>query len=133
LHIVDEQGSLYTQVMPPHDSTSLINHFYLFFSSITKRRNILLNMDGLRVEEISIEFYLLTKNKNRTFSVKMIEVTPKLSFKNFFNIQVLGNLDDKNQTTLMIYCQDHEFSSIEFGNELFIEVAKHVLSKRKSG
>jgi len=133
LYIVDERGSLYCQRIPFFDSKSLINHFNLFFSSISKRRNLLLTENSLPAEEISSEFYLITKKRDKTFTTKFIDVKQLPDTNNFFNIQVLGNLDNNKQTTLTIYCQEHEFSTLEYGDSIFSAVAKHILEQRSNG
>ncbi|MFQ5659512.1 MAG: class I adenylate cyclase [Gammaproteobacteria bacterium] len=133
IYIVDERGSLFCQTMPFFESRPLINHFILFFASIRNRRNVLLSGDSLPAEEISTEYYLLNKNKDKTFSEKIIDVTPEPDYRNFFNIQVLGDLDDSEYSRLIIYCQDFEFSTTEFGDSLFTTVAEHVLEQRQGG
>jgi adenylate cyclase class 1 len=50
--------------------------------------------------------------------------------KSYFNIQVMGNLYEDNKTTLCIYCEDQEFSSLDHSNNLFKAVAQHVLDGR---
>ena len=130
LYIIDERGSLFNQVLPFIDGKSLINHYVLFFKSIAKRRNLLINGNSQPIEEISSEFYLLTKKRNQYFSIKKIDVAPKSDNLNFFNIQVLGDLDKKDNTTLSIYCQDEEFSTVDYGGEIFNAVANHVLELR---
>lgn len=133
LFIIDERGSLFTMVMPFYDSRSLINHFQVFFSSITNRRNILLNADSLPVEELSTEFYLLTQKSDKSYTAKLIDIKPEPDHINYFNIQVLGDLDENNQTSLTIYCEDHEFSTVEYGEHTFSAVANHVIKQRKGG
>jgi len=53
--------------------------------------------------------------------------------RSYFNIQVMVNLYEDNKTTLCIYCEDQEFSSLEHGNDFFKAVAQHVLDGRASG
>lgn len=133
LYIIDEKGSLFTQTMPFYDSRSLINHFKLFFDSSIERRNSLLGNESMSSGEISIEFYLLDKNKEQTYRATHIELKPEPYTRNYLNIEVMGDLDDKQQTTLTVFCEDNEFSSLEYGNELFTVVARHVLEQRSSG
>ena len=133
LYIIDERGSLFTMVMPFSDSKSLISHFQIFFAAITNRRNILLSADCLEVEEIASEFYLLTQDRDKSYSAKLIDIMPGPDHSSYFNIQVLGDLDENRQTSLTIYCEDHEFSTIEYGKNIFSAVANHVIKQRKGG
>ena len=131
LYILDERGSLITMVMPFYDYKSLINHLRIFFVSITKRRNILLTDDCLRVEEIATEFYRLTQEKDKSYSAKLIDKMPDSDHSRYFNIQVLGDLDENRQSSLTIYCEDHEFSTLEYGQNIFTAVVKHIIKQRK--
>ncbi len=133
IYIIDELGALFIQKVPFHDSQSLINHFTLFFASTIKRRNIL-NMGSEEVvDDFPIEFYQLKPRGPHGYQITVIELKPGMNNRNYFNIQVMGNLHEDNKTTLTIYCEDHEFSSLEHGNNLFTAVAGHVLKGRASG
>ena len=133
IYIIDELGSLFIQKIPFHDSHSLINHFTLFFASTIKRRNILNIEKEQIIEDFPIEFYQLKKNRLNNYGITNIEIKPGMKARNYFNIQVMGNLYEDNKTTLCIFCQDQEFSSLEYGNNIFKAVAQHVLDGRASG
>lgn len=133
IFIIDERGSLFNQTMLFYNSQALINHFNIFFSSISKRREILLNGDSLPADKISVEFYLLSKNRKKQYLTTLIEVTPEPDSRSFFNIQVVGDMNEHKQTMLTIYCQDNEFSSLEYGDDIFTATAKHVLKQRSHG
>jgi len=133
LYIVDERGSLFTMVIPFYDGKSLINHFRIFFASITNRRNIFLTADGLPVEEVGTEFYYLHQEHGKNYTAKPIEVSDDPDQSSYFNIQVLGDLAENNQTNLTIYCEDFEFSTVEYGEHIFAAVANHVVKQRKGG
>ncbi len=133
IYIIDEKGALFIQQLPFHDSQSLINHFMLFFRATIKHRNII-SMDANGAEEdFPMEFYQLKKADQQNYHVTNIEIVPGMNKRNFFNIQVMGSLEEDNRTTLAIYCEDQEFSSLEHGNDLFRAVASHVLKGRASG
>ena len=132
LYIIDELGSLFTQKMPFYDSQSLISHFSLFFNSTIERRNYLMEGKTSARQDIKVEFYLLDKDSDSSCKATYIEVKPEPYAKNYFNIQVIGNLDDEQKTTLTIFCDDKEFSSLEYGNELFSIVTNHILERRRN-
>ena len=85
------------------------------------------------IEGFPIEFYQLKKNHLNQYATTNIEIKPDMKDRNYFNIQAMGNLYENNKTTLCIYCDDQEFSSLEHGNDLFKAVAQHVLNGRASG
>jgi adenylate cyclase class 1 len=133
IYIVDKLGALFIQKIHFHDSQSLINNFTLFFGSTIKRRNIL-NMEKDKItENFPIEFYHLKKSLLNHYATTNIEINPDIKARSYFNIQVMGNLYEDNKTTLCIYCEDKEFSSLDHSNDLFKAVAQHVLDGRASG
>ncbi|NKB38667.1 MAG: hypothetical protein GKR93_16155 [Gammaproteobacteria bacterium] len=133
IYIIDECGALFIQNMPYHDSQSLINHFTLFFKSTITRRHILSLENEKTIDNFPIEFYQMKKTEAHNYQITNIEIKPGSGNKNFFNIQVMGNLIEDNKSSLTIYCEDQEFSSLQYGNELFKAVASHVLKGRASG
>ena len=57
---------------------------------------------------------------------------PKQQFTQFNNIQVMVSEASDSSTHYTIYCEHHEFSELEYGDQLFEAVAKHILSMRKN-
>ena len=131
VYIIDENGSLHIQRTERCNAQSLISHYNLFISSILSRRNELLGDSRLPVEEIETQYYILKKDSS--WSAQIIEVKPEFNNGKYFNIQVIGDLNDENQHSLSIFCNDREFSSLEYGNEIFDYVAKYVLEQRRNG
>ena len=132
IYIVDENGSLFCQTVPFHDSKALINHFNLFFEGTINRRLFLMLDVQTNIENIESEFYQVSYDKNRKIEINKISNEIDESESRFFNIQVIGSPDDEHHS-LTIYCEDVEFSYIEHGNNLFNVVAEYVISKRASG
>lgn len=135
IYVTDEYGSLYHQRIMSTDSTPLINQFTLFFDAIYRYQNPLHNGEkptrGDSAPE-SIEFYNLTKGNLQEISwIKRNAIEKKRSVT-YFDIQVIINktYDDKLEFT--IYCSDEKFTSLAYGNELFREVAKHVIKHRQN-
>ena len=132
IYIIDENGSLFFQTIPFHDSKALINHFELFFKSTINRR-IFLNLDAeSNIEDLELEFNLIDYDKDRTLHLKNLNNDVEESDRGFFNIQVIGSPDDEHNS-LCVFCQDKEFSYIEHGKELFNVVANHIIKQRANG
>ncbi len=132
IDVIDEKGSLFSQTMPYHNTQSLICHFRKFYESILKRKNFI---TGTIVENdsIDIEFYEIKENNNRLNNIIKVDVKPNTQSNLFFNLQVIGSLDEKDKNSLTIYCNNEEFSSLEHGNNVLSVVAEYVLSKRPNG
>ena len=50
----------------------------------------------------------------------------------FFNVQAIGDGSTEARLKFTIYCNQEEFSELEYGDQLYFEVARHILSQRKS-
>lgn len=53
--------------------------------------------------------------------------------RGYFNVQVIAAQDDENRSAFTIYCEEQEFSSIEYGGDLFKIVAGYVVKQRQGG
>jgi adenylate cyclase, class 1 len=132
IYIIDENGSLFIQTIPFHDSNALINHFNLFFEATINRRIFLMLDVQTDIENIEVEFFQISYEKNKAITINKVNDEIDRNEQGFFNIQVIGSPDDEHHS-LSIFCGDDEFSYIEHGNNLFNVVAEYVINKRKNG
>ena len=132
IYIIDENGSLFFQTIPFHDSKALINHFDLFFKATINRRVFLMLDMETNIEDIEVEFFCINNDKTKNVQITRINNEIEDVHKGFFNIQVIGSPDDEHNS-LCIFCEDQEFSLMEHGKELFNVVANFVIKRRESG
>jgi adenylate cyclase, class 1 len=132
IYIIDENGSLFFQTIPFHDSKALINHFNLFFEATINRRIFLMLDIQTNIENIEIEFFQIHHDKTKKIQINKVNNEINGAGQGFFNIQVIGSPDDEHNS-LTIFCGDNEFSFIEHGKELFNVVADYVIQQRASG
>ena len=60
-------------------------------------------------------------------------IDPMRRAGNYFNVQVIGDASEGDQSRLTIYCNDVEFPGLEYGDKLFDEVAAFVMKQRQGG
>lgn len=132
IYIIDENGSLFFQTIPFHDSNALINHFNLFFKETINRRTFLMLDVQSNIENIGIEFYSINYDKKNNATIKILNDELEEVQQGFFNIQVIGSPEDEHNS-LSIFCENNEFSLIEHGKELFNVVAEYVIKQRADG
>jgi len=132
IYIIDENGSLFFQTIPFHDSKALINHFDLFFKSTINRRSFLILDAESNIEDLEIEFYSINYDTKKTLQLKKLNNEDEAIDRGFFNIQVIGSPDDEHNS-LVVFCEDKEFSYIEYGKELFNVVANYIIKQRANG
>lgn len=133
VHVLDEKGSLFTQKVAFHDGLTLLTQFQRFFESVHYRRDSQLEEPGHSASECMVEYYQVSRDSLGDYHLDEQNINPYRQSRNYFGIQVLGDLLENNRTLFTMYCGDREFSTLEHGERLFEEVARHVVSQRASG
>ena len=132
IYIIDENGSLFFQTIPFHDSKALINHFNLFFESTINRRAFLTLDIQTNIENLETDFFQIDFDNTKNIQINKVVHETEETGQRFFNIQVIGSPDDEHNS-LSIFCGNNEFSLMEHGKELFNVVATYVIEQRASG
>jgi adenylate cyclase class 1 len=76
-----------------------------------------------------IEYYEIRGNE-------VIPISPQWldnSEHRFFPVQAIGEPNDNNAISFTIYCDQQEFSAWDYGDEVFNETARFILSRRRNG
>jgi len=133
IYIVDERGSLFFQHKTQVSLPLMINHYKWFLESVIRRQGIHTALAEHGMHPVSLEFYQAVKSSNGKLQLINCQDRDQASPEKFFNIQVIGNSMEHDQQIFTVFCDETEFSSLEFGESLFQTVASHVLDKRKSG
>ena len=132
LFIIDELGILFYQQLPLDDSEKILQHNKLFFQSILERRHIDEDLpsdfdDLSEPVEGVVEMYKVV-NTGSQFLLEKVNTDVEINSGNF-DIQVLAQQVD-NKAVFTFYCDDVEFSTLDFGSEVFNRVANHIMEQR---
>ena len=132
LFIIDELGILFYQQLPLDDSEKILQHNKLFFQSILERRHIDEDLpsdfdDLSEPVEGVVEMYKVV-NTGSQFLLEKVNTDVEFNSGNF-DIQVLAQQVD-NKAVFTFYCDDVEFSTLDFGSEVFNRVANHIMEQR---
>jgi len=136
VYVLDEMGALFYQKLPDDSLTSVAEHFFRFFANANERRSLMTGRsidDFLENDESSendCEIYVLRKNKFK-YEFKFL-AQDEAESGSAYHIYVEGDVVNK-KTTFSFFCDDVEFSSLDWGSKIFREVAKHIFKKRKDG
>lgn len=130
-YVADERGSLFFQRLPLYEEATLINQLDQFFSSVIQRIEFSRQGD-VSDAGLSTEFYEIVRTHNGPVGLKARHSTREFAPRKYFNVQVIS-APEENSNAFSIFCDEKEFSSYEFGAELFRIVAQFVLSQRRSG
>lgn len=124
IFIVDEQGSLFVIRQGFYNFLATVSQFDSFFYSIKQR----LNACGMNDYEYEISFFEL-RQKTGGWTVKEHIVDPLAIPANPLHVTVL--IDSVQEPlSYRVYCDDREFSSLEYGEAIFDHIADFILSLR---
>ena len=134
VYVLDEMGAIFYQKLPRDSLEIVAQHFCEFFVNTSERRllmdNQLLN-SIVEPESHTNDFcdiYVLKKDKFK-YDINPVSIGEK-KVSEIYRIHVEGDVVNK-KTAFSFFCDDIEFSSLDWGGKVFREVAKHIIEKRK--
>jgi adenylate cyclase class 1 len=90
------------------------------------------SVDGASLD-LSLEFNELRQGKTpHKFTIKKKNLEPQ-AVALFVDIQAIANRDSRGELEFDIYCDQQEFSVLEYGDQLIPAVAHYIHAQRKSG
>ena len=124
--VVDETGTLFHQQQPYHDQVTLLNPYRRFLQSVSYRQGVMAGLTANKVPRI----YQLTKGKGAVWNAKEHLINDETSMLRYFNIQVIASEFQPGSSNFTYFCDDIEFSPLEYGDKLLAAVAKRILMHR---
>ncbi len=129
--VLDEKGALYNQRYALGDSEVLLAHFMRFFAAVGKRMNF---MRQVEVEDNRIsgeEYYELSTDALGRHTMEFVDTSRCRPGKQFYSLQVLVEQNEQGESVFTLYGDGREFSTLEYGSDLFRRVVAHVLEQRR--
>lgn len=133
VYVLDELGSLFTQEASTDDRAALVEHYRRFFAALGKRRQNLAPEPEERTEALPVEIYLVREHRGSPRQLVRLPDEPRLDRGHYFNVQVIGEGSSEGHTTYTVFCNDREYSGLEYGADLFRAVAADIQAMRRSG
>ena len=130
VYVLDERGSLFYQIAEYHNNDSLMGQYQKFLNNAINRRKMMEHADDEKETIVETEYFQVHKLRGNQARLERLSGPGSSDTGNYFGIQVIGNVIDGEKPTFTLYCDSEEFSSLEFGEDVFKEVAKFVLNKR---
>ncbi|MFT5520364.1 MAG: adenylate cyclase class 1 [Enterobacterales bacterium] len=126
--VLDETGTMFYQQQQFHDHLTLLNPYSRFLQSVIFRQGA---MAGLAVTKTP-RLYQLTKSRGTTLAWKVRErlMIDESTLARYSNIQVIASENQHDKPLYTYYCNDIEFSPLEYGDQLLSAVAKQILRFR---
>ncbi len=155
IYIIDERGSLYHQSTHIETNNIHINHFVLFLDSVVNRLSYsssyfdgtldniinstfddslissLADLDSYE-SDIDLQLEVFEIQKQPPGKLILEEQFSKLQSMptQFFRIQVIADLNKDGSRRYIIYANEKEFNSFEYGRDVYNKVAEEVISSR---
>lgn len=132
VYIIDERGSLFHQCVAFHDRKTLLTQFQQFIDATRYRMRNMNVPNGLSAEE-ETEYFQVVRDNLDQYQLEPLKTKSYTGKQNFMDVQVIGDPADEGNSSFSIFCNNREFSALEFGEKLFIEVARYITEQRSSG
>lgn len=129
LYILDERGSLFYLQLPFHDPQTLLSSLHRFLRRVLERHQFTDQHHDPDFGVKPIDFFEIDRKQQ----VQQKTVNTSLNPLQQFDIEVIVEGDVSGRQHYSIFCQQMEFSHLLHGDQLFVEVARYILSKRPSG
>lgn len=133
LYVLDEHNALWQQTLPYHDEQSLLVPLQRFLQSILYRREALLPMDNSPGEKPldTLYFQILPSGTGRARRVEARPAPLTPIDKGFYDVQAIIGKAAPGQVQVSLYCNQREFSELEYGDQLFSAVVQEIVEQRR--
>ena len=135
LFVLDEQNALWQQRVPFYDEPTLLIHLQRFFESILYRRSSLISLDSTRHSPINgVLFYQIVPNgPGKARQVEGRASPASTVDKAYYGVQaIVGRGSPGGQVHVTLYCDEHEYSQLDYGDQLFSAVARQIVNQRST-
>jgi len=132
VYVLDELNALWHQRLPFHDEASLLVPLQRFLQSVLYRRNTLQAVDNTanaRLPEV-LYYQLLPSGNGRARSVEPRPGLQTAAEKRFYDVQAIVERSLPGRFHVTLYCNQREYSELEYGDQLFTAVARQILQQR---
>ncbi|MFA5626533.1 MAG: class I adenylate cyclase [Thiohalomonadaceae bacterium] len=132
IFILDERGSLFHDRVPFFDGRVLLNQYGRFFEAVLNRMAFLMQ-EGQHMQTIAgVEFFQLSRDVRGHYHLERQKAEFRYDLQQYFSLQAIVDQVENSQTMFTLYCDEREFSSLEYGDNLLHAVVQHVLELRNN-
>ena len=129
IFVHDENGSLFHTYKQHIDEETLLNPIRLFLQNIQYRRAALNQQDTLAQQKIA--YYEIKRNNRGELSTERKPALETADGKPYHQVQAIAQAGTFGDVNYTVYCDDREFSQLEYGEALFAAVAGYIASLRR--
>lgn len=138
--VVDEKGSLFFTQVNYYNQQTFLKPLLGFIRNSLQRQQWFGQtvgaqlLDNIQVYAIeSANKHLLSSSRHTPWIVQPRALPSSLGVGFFMNIKAVAEWDSAGAMGFTIFCNEQEFSTLVYGNNLFTSVAEYIVSHRPSG
>ncbi|HQU14521.1 MAG: hypothetical protein B7Z66_02645 [Chromatiales bacterium 21-64-14] len=132
IYVVDERASLFHQALAFDDETALLSQFQRFLEAVRHRRAPPPGGQPGVAGRDEVEYYRIVKTGLEHWHVEPARYVRPKPARNYFDVQVIAH-SVGDHTDYTFYCDHREFSSLQYGDEVYQEFTRHILQRRQGG
>ncbi|MFA5983813.1 MAG: class I adenylate cyclase [Methylococcaceae bacterium] len=122
VYVIDEKGSLFSQQHQKTEIKQLLNQYSTFLLNVLNR--------NLNETKLTLEYYEIIKNSAGVLSCNPV-ILHNATFRQELELRIFAEIIN-DSLVYTIYSNEHEFSSLDYGNHVFQAVYDHVVQFRQS-
>ena len=132
LFVIDEEGALFRQTIEGSSEQHLLDQQKRFFNALIMLRSL---RSETREHELltTPSYYRLKKKRDGDWSIVKVPPPQGPLVDEYLDLRLITESLDLQQSPFLLVCNEREFSSLEFGDDIILEVARYILSRRKGG
>lgn len=149
VYVLDEKGSLFFAQLPFLDEATLLRPLHRFIRAVIDRQSVQDPNFCAGFGIYPVDFYRLSRSqlvrttpatsgevraddyRTNYTHIERCRISSDLSKLSFVNVQAIAQAVAPNHLAFNIYCDQVEFSEMEYGPRLFHAVAEYILSQRR--
>jgi adenylate cyclase class 1 len=130
LWLSDETGALFHWTSPYSGNRHLLEPLLRFLETILERRQLRQQMNAS--DEIPPIDCLELCRSGKAYRAEPRAMTADRLAPDSVDVQAIGRAGSGTPAHFDLYCDDREFSALEYGDALFREVASYVMARRRN-
>lgn len=130
LYVVDEQGALFQQEIPGGSEKHLLLQQKRFFSDLLITRSLQTDDTGLSGVLDAPLFFSLSKDRKGNWLAEARTPPRDQFYEEYTELRLITEGIDLGQSPHLLVSDGHEFSSLEYGEDLFHAVGKYIMAQR---
>lgn len=132
VHVFDEKGSLFTYTTDFSSDQHFIAQTYRFLRAVKERQSLSkMELSEVDLHHDEVEFFELYTDfrQHRLIAAKQ-RIFHHTEQETFTEVIAILDQTSAHKTTYRIFCDEKEFSQLEFGTQLYTAVAQHMQQLR---